>query len=81
MTNWGKKFYTVIPVLCKLGQIFSSAVQFKNKISFNFVIFVATKKVGRGQEIFSPFSFIAVLDPGPISGIRDGYKLRIQDPG
>jgi hypothetical protein len=49
---------------------------FKNKIIFNFVIFVASKKVG--QQIFSPgSSFVVVVefgigDPGLI-------KIRIRD--
>jgi hypothetical protein len=41
--------------------------QLKNKIIYNFV-FVATKKVG--QQIFSPFSFVAVVESG-IQGQRD----------
>ncbi len=36
-------------ILCKLGQIFFLH-QFKNKIIFNFVIFVATKKEGQDPE-------------------------------
>jgi hypothetical protein len=56
-------------ILCKLAQIFSSR-QFKNKISFNFVIFVAIKK--RMITNPPPLSFVAVFG----SGID-----KIQDPG
>jgi hypothetical protein len=42
---------------------------FKNKIMFNFVIFVATIK-GRTTNCFSLLSFVAVFG----SGIRDGQK-------
>jgi hypothetical protein len=47
---------------------------------FSFVKFVATKN-GLTKKIFSPLSFVAVLDPG--SGIRDpGWvKTKNQDPG
>jgi hypothetical protein len=51
-------------------KFFSSAL--KNKIIYNFVKFVATKK--GLTTIFSPLSFVAVLDPG--SGMGEN-----QDPG
>ncbi len=46
---------------------------FKNKIIYNFMIFVATKMVGQ-TKYFPPSSFGAVLDPG--SGMDKN-----QDPG
>ncbi len=58
--------------------------QFKNKIVFNFVIFVATKKVGQ-PIFFHPSLLLPFLDPG--SGIRDlGTEIRdlgtgIWEPG
>ncbi len=50
----------------------------KRKQFFTFVIFVATKK-GRGQQIFSPSSFVAVVG----TGIRDSgsWMDKDQDPG
>jgi hypothetical protein len=55
----------------KIDQFFFSSVQ--NKIIFNFVIFVATKKVG--QKFFPSLSFVAVFGSRiryPGRGIRDG---------
>jgi hypothetical protein len=46
---------------------------FKNKIIFNFVRFVATKKV----FFFHPSLLLLLLDPG--SEIRDWVKIRIRD--
>ncbi len=50
---------------------------FRNKIIFNFVIFVASKKLER--QIFSSSSFVAVV----VSGIRDpGSGMdKSKDPG
>jgi hypothetical protein len=53
-------------ILRKLAQIFSSV--FQNKIIFNFVKFVATKK-GMTKKFFHPFLLLLFLDPG--SEIRD----------
>ena len=57
---------------------------FKNKIIFNFVKFVATKK-GMTTNFFAPLSFVLSLDPGseiqdPRSGFRDPVS-GIRDPG
>ncbi len=53
--------------------------QFNNKIIFNFVIFVATKKVG--QKLFPPSLLLLLFDLW--SGIRDPgsgmIKIRIRD--
>ncbi len=57
-----KKFYNSL----KIGQNFFLQ-HFKNKIIFNYVKFVATKK-GMAISFFSPLSFAAVFG----SGIRDG---------
>ncbi len=72
----GRKFYVI---LCELAQIFFLK-QLKINIIYNFVIFVATKKVGQ-QIFFHPDLLLLFLDPG--SGIRDpGWtKIRIRDPG
>ncbi len=69
MTFWVKSSI----ILCKL--IFR--LQFKNKIVFNFVIFVATKMVGQ-QIVFTPLYCYCfwIRDPNPRSGIN-----KIQDPG
>ncbi len=53
-------------ILCKLVQIFLN--QFKNKIIFNFVIFVATKKVGQ-------LNFFGIQD-----GQKSGSGINIPDP-
>jgi hypothetical protein len=67
-------------ILFKLAQI-SFLHQFKNKIIYIFVMFVATKK-DIAINFFPPLSFVAVLDPGP--EIRDGQKsgsgINIPDP-
>ncbi len=67
----GKKFYDSL----KTGPVFFLQ-HFKNKIIFNFVKFVATKKVPYRMTInfFSPLSVVSVLDPGWV-------KIRIRDPG
>ncbi len=58
----------------KTGPVFFLQ-HFKNKIIYNFVKFVATKK-GLTTNFFSPLSFVAVFG----SGIRDpGSEIR--DPG
>jgi hypothetical protein len=50
---------------------------FKNKIIIQFCdIFVATKKVPVGQQIFYPSSFVAVVG----SGIPDRSDKKIPDP-
>ncbi len=69
----GKKFYHSL----KTGP--NSFLQhFKNKIIFNFVKFVASKK-GLTTNFFSSLSFVAVFG----SGIRDPGSRRgkNQDPG
>jgi hypothetical protein len=53
------------------AQIFSSS--FKNKIIFNFVTFVATKK-GLTTNFFHPSLLLLFLDPGSGMG-------KNQDPG
>jgi hypothetical protein len=58
----------------KTGQNFFLQ-HFKNKIIYNFVKFVFTKK-GMKKNFFSPLSFVAVLG----SGIRDP-RSEIRDPG
>ncbi len=55
----------------KLIQIFFR--HFKNKIIFNFVKFVATKKCTTAN-FFSPLSFVAVF----VSGIRDPGRIKIR---
>jgi hypothetical protein len=68
---WGKKFYNSL----KIGPNFVFQ-QFRNKIIFNFVKFVATKK-GLTTNFFSPLSFVAVFG----SGIRDpGSGINIPNP-
>jgi hypothetical protein len=69
----GKKFYNSL----KTGTNFFLQ-HLKNKIIFNFVKFVATKK-GLTKKKFSPLSFVAVFG----SGIRDpGSGMgKNQDPG
>jgi hypothetical protein len=71
VTNFsGKKFYNSL----KTGPNFFLQ-NFKNKIIFNFLKFVATKK-GFTTNFFSPFSLVAVFG----SGIR-GPRSGIWDPG
>ncbi len=67
---WGKQFYNSF----KTGSIFFSFPA-QNLNNFEFVIFVATKKVG--QQICSP-SFFVLLLLVPGSGMD---KIRIRDPG
>jgi hypothetical protein len=69
----GEKFYNFL----KIGPNFF-LLYFKNKIIYNFVKFVATKK-GLTKNFFSPLSLVAVFG----SGIPDpGWvKIRIRDPG
>jgi hypothetical protein len=57
-TFWGWMFYNSLLI----GPNFFLH-QFKNNIIFNFVIFVATKKVGQ-QILFSPLSFVAIFESG-----------------
>jgi hypothetical protein len=64
----GKKLYNSL----KLAQNFFIK---KNKIIFNFVQFVATKK-GLPTNFFSPLSFVAVFR----SGIRDPEWVKMLDP-
>jgi len=74
----GKKFYNSL----KIGPNFFLQ-HFKNKIIFNFVKFVATKK-DMATNFFSPLSFVAVFGLGirdPGSGIPGWVKIRIRDPG
>ncbi len=59
----GKKFYNSL----KTGPTFFLQ-HFKNKIIFNFVIFVATNKGMTTYFFFSPLSFVEVFG----SGILDG---------
>jgi hypothetical protein len=72
----GKKFYNSL----KIGQIFFLQHS-KNKIIYNFVKFMATKK-GMTNNFFHPSLFLLFLDPGseiwdPRSGIRDpGSEIR-----
>jgi hypothetical protein len=64
----GKKFYNSL----KTGPNFFLK-HLKNKIIFNFVKFVATKK-GLTTNLFSPLSFVTVFGSrigDPRSGIRD----------
>jgi hypothetical protein len=73
----GKKFYNSL----KTGPDFSLQ-NLKNKIIFNFVKFVTTKK-GLTTNFFSPLSFVAVFGSGirdPGSWIRDSewVKTRIR---
>jgi hypothetical protein len=75
----GKKFYNSL----KTGPNFFLQ-HLKNKIIFNVVKFVATKK-GLTTNFFSPLSFVAVFGSGIRdlgSGIRDPewVKIRIRDP-
>ncbi len=60
---WSKKFYNSL----QIGPNFF-LYQFKNKISLNFVIFVATKKGTVGQQIKisppPPFFSVAVFKYG-----------------
>ncbi len=53
--------------------------QFKIKIMFNFVIFVATKK-GRTTIFFSPLSFVAVFGSGVWDGQKSGSGINNPDP-
>jgi hypothetical protein len=71
-----KKFYNSLYI----GPIFFLN-QFKNRIILIFfVIFVATKK-GRAKILLSALFFVAYLDPGSETGIRDRQKIRIRVPG
>jgi hypothetical protein len=70
----GKKFYNYL--------LIGTTFFFTNsqKLSFNFAIFVTTKKVGKK---FSPFFLVALLEPGIRdlgSGIWD-LRSKICDPG
>jgi hypothetical protein len=68
----GKKFYNSM----KTGPNFFLQ-HLKNKIIFNFVKFVATKK-GLITNFFSPLSFVAVFGSGirdPGSGIQDKHPV------
>ncbi len=47
------------------------------KIIFNFVKFIATKKVG--QQILFPSSFLLLLHPG--SGMEEKMRIRDEHPG
>jgi hypothetical protein len=68
---WGTKCYNSL----KFGPNLVFQL-FRNKIIFNFVKFVATKK-GLTTNFFSPLSFVAVFR----SGIRDpGSGINIPDP-
>jgi hypothetical protein len=58
-----------------MSQIFS--FQFKNKIIFISVIFVAPKRVG--QQIFLP-SFLAVVGSGMDKNQDPGSGINIPDP-
>jgi hypothetical protein len=61
-------------ILRKLAEIFFFSIS-KNKIIFNFVKFMATKKVLK-INFFSPLSFVAVFGSGIWdlkSGIRDKH--------
>jgi hypothetical protein len=71
----GKKFY----ISFKTGPHFFLQ-HLKNKIIFNFVKFVATKK-RLTTHFFHPSLLLLFLDPG--SEIRDPewVKIRIRDPG
>jgi hypothetical protein len=67
----GKKFFNSL----KTGPNFFFLQHSKNKIIFDFVKFVASKK---GMiNFFNPSLFLLFLDPG--SEIRDGLKIRIRD--
>jgi hypothetical protein len=63
----GKKFYNSL----KTGPNFF-LLHFKNKIIYNFVKFVATKK-DMTANFFSPLSFVAVF------GSAGWVKIRIRD--
>jgi hypothetical protein len=69
----GKKFYNSM----KTGPNFF-LLHFKNKIIFNFVKFVATKK-DMAKFIFHPSLLLRFLDPG--SEIGDPEWVKNQDPG
>jgi hypothetical protein len=51
---------------------------FKNKIIYNFIIFVATKN-GRKKEIFPLLFFVMWLDPGSENRDPGWIKIRIRD--
>jgi hypothetical protein len=72
----GKRFYNSL----KTGpNVFLQHL--KNKIIFNFVKFVATKK-GLTTNFFSPFSFVAVFGSGSGMGKNQdpGSGINIPDP-
>ncbi len=72
----GEKFYNFL----KKGPNFFLQ-HFKNKIIFNFVKFVATKK-GMKTNFFHPSLLSLILDPGSEIQIRDpGYVGKNQDLG
>jgi hypothetical protein len=66
----GKKFYNSL----KTGPNFFLR-HFKNKIIFNFVKLVATKK-GMTTNFFSPLPFVEVLNPGSWMGKKSGSGIR-----
>jgi hypothetical protein len=66
-------------ILCKLAPFFFLR-QFKNKIIFSFVIFVASKKA-RATNFFSPLSFVAVFGSGILDGQESGSGIRDKHPG
>jgi hypothetical protein len=70
-----KKFYNSL----KTGPNFLLQ-HFKNKILFNFVKFVATKK-GMTKKFFHPSSLLRFLDPGSGMGKKSGCGIRDKHPG
>jgi hypothetical protein len=73
----GKKFYNSL----KTGPIFLQHL--KNKIMFNFVKFVATKKGLTTNFFFNPSLLLLFLDPGSGMGKNQdpGSGINIRDPG
>jgi hypothetical protein len=70
----GKKFYNSF----KIDPNFFLK-HFKNKIIYNFVRFVATKK-GLKKKSFSPFSLVAVFGSGMDKNQDPGSGINIPDP-
>jgi hypothetical protein len=62
----------------KIGPNYSLQ-NFKNKIIFNFVKFVATKN-GMATNFFSPLSFVAVFGSGMGKNQDPGSGINIPDP-
>jgi hypothetical protein len=77
----GKKFYNSL----NTGPNFFLQ-HFKNKIIYNFVKFVATKKGMTTKFFYSPLTFVDVIgsgirDPGSRMGKKSGSRIRDKHPG